>query len=58
MAELSPDKMKRFRLHVVEEIYRTEKEYTGKLEFTVSVSRSIDLPMAGRSYTQYVAAIC
>ena len=33
----SEDKSKRFRLHVVKEIYQTEKDYTEALEFTVNV---------------------
>ena len=32
------EKTKRFRLHVVKEIYETEKDYTDALEFTVEVS--------------------
>ena len=32
------DKIKRFRLHVVKEIYQTERDYTDSLEFTVDVS--------------------
>lgn len=32
------EKAKRFRLHVVKEIYDTERDYTRALEFTVEVS--------------------
>ena len=32
------DKQKRFRVHVVKEIFDTEREYTRSLEFTVTVS--------------------
>ena len=31
------DRLKRFRLHVVKEIYETERDYTRNLEFTVAV---------------------
>lgn len=30
-------KVKRFRLHVVKELYETEKDYTRNLKFTVTV---------------------
>ena len=32
------DKLKRLRVHVVKEIYDTERDYTRSLEFTVTVS--------------------
>ena len=32
------EKQKRFRVHVVKEIFDTEREYTRSLEFTVTVS--------------------
>lgn len=35
------EKTKRFRLHVVEEIFQTEKDYTRALNFTVEVSKTI-----------------
>ena len=31
------DKVKRFRVHVVKELYDTERDYTRNLEFTVTV---------------------
>ena len=34
----SDDKIKRFRQHVVQELYDTEKDYTNALDFTVTVS--------------------
>ena len=35
---MASDKLKRFRVHVVKELYETEKDYTTALEFTVTVS--------------------
>lgn len=35
---MATDKLKRFRVHVVKELYETEKDYTTALEFTVLVS--------------------
>lgn len=35
---MASDKQKRFRTHVVKELYETEKDYTSGLEFTVMVS--------------------
>lgn len=34
---MADDKTKRFRVHVVKELYETEKDYTAHLEFTVTV---------------------
>ena len=34
---MADDKTKRFRVHVVKELYETEKDYTEHLEFTVTV---------------------
>lgn len=33
------EKTRRFRAHVVQELFDTEREYTAALEFTVNVSR-------------------
>ncbi len=35
---MASDKDKRFRVHVVKELYETERDYTQQLEFTVTVS--------------------
>lgn len=35
---MASDKLKRFRVHVVKELYETERDYTTALEFTVMVS--------------------
>lgn len=35
---MASDKQKRFRTHVVKELYETEKDYTSALEFTVTVN--------------------
>ncbi len=40
--EASDEKVKRFRLHVVKELYETEKDYTESLEFTVEVGYEQD----------------
>lgn len=34
---MASDKLKRFRVHVVKELYETERDYTTALEFTVTV---------------------
>ncbi len=35
---MATDKQKKFRVHVVKEMYETEKDYTTALEFTVMVN--------------------
>ena len=47
-AEMASDKekLKRFRVHVVKELFETERDYTQELEFTVAVSCSARLPVA------------
>ena len=37
---MATDKLKRFRVHVVKELYETERDYTNALEFTVTVRQS------------------
>lgn len=34
---MASEKLRRFRVHVVKELYETEKDYTTALEFTVTV---------------------
>ena len=45
---MADEKTKRFRTHVVKELYDTEKEYTRHLEFTVTVSGRRHAPPAAR----------
>ena len=37
---MADEKTKRLRMHVVKELYDTERDYTDHLEFTVTVSNA------------------
>ena len=48
---MASDKLKRFRTHVVKELYETERNYTSALEFTVTVSEIWLVLIASSSIT-------
>lgn len=52
----SDEKVKRFRLHVVKEIYETEKDYTESLEFTVEVRCIIIITLGTKIHTRVLHA--